>query len=52
MWLAWGVGIIAFCLIVSGAKDTVFAIGFIPLLVGVAKLITYFVEDRKKDDAE
>ncbi len=52
VWLAWGVGIIAFCLIVSGAKDTVFAIGFIPLLIGVAKLITYFVEDRKKEDAE
>ena len=52
VWLAWGVGIIAFCLIVSGAKDTVFAIGFIPLLVGVAKLITYFVEDRKKENAE
>ena len=52
VWLAWGVGIIAFCLIVSEAKDTVFAIGFIPLLVGVAKLITYFVEDRKKEDAE
>ena len=50
VWIAWGVGIISFCLIMS--NDTVYAIGLIPLLVGIAKLITYFVEDRKKEDAE
>ena len=50
VWLAWGIGIISFCLIMS--NDTVYAIGLIPLLVGIAKLITYFVEDRKKEDAE
>lgn len=50
VWLAWGLGIIGFCLIIS--DDTVYAIGLIPSLVGVAKLITYFVEDRKKEDAE
>lgn len=47
VWLAWGVGIMAFFLIIS--DETVYAIGIIPLLVGVAKLITYFVEDRKKE---
>lgn len=52
VWLAWGIGIIAFCLIISGAKNTAYAIGLIPLLVGSAKLITYFVEDRKKGNAE
>ena len=50
VWLAWGIGIISFCLIMS--NDTVYAIGLIPLLVGIAKLITYFIEDRKKEDAE
>lgn len=52
VWLAWGIGVIAFFLIVSGINNTVYAIGLIPLLVGAAKLITYFVEDRKKEDAE
>lgn len=47
VWLAWGVGIMAFFLIIT--DETVYAIGIIPLLVGVAKLITYFVEDRKKE---
>lgn len=50
VWIAWGVGIISFCLIMS--NGTVYAIGLIPLLVGIAKLITYFVEDRKKENAE
>lgn len=50
VWLAWGLGIIGFFLIIS--DDTVYAIGLIPALVGAAKLITYFVEDRKKEDAE
>lgn len=48
VWLAWGLGIISIFLIIS--DDTVYAIGLIPLFVGVAKLITYFVEDRKKED--
>lgn len=48
VWLAWGVGIMAFFLIIT--DETVYAIGIIPLLVGVAKLITYFVEDRKKEE--
>lgn len=47
VWLAWGVGIMAFFLIIT--DETVYAIGIIPLLVGIAKLITYFVEDRKKE---
>ena len=50
VWLAWGIGIISFFLIMS--NDTVYAIGLIPTLVGIAKLITYFVEDRKNEDAQ
>lgn len=48
VWLAWGVGIMVFFLIIT--DETVYAIGIIPLLVGIAKLITYFVEDRKKEE--
>ncbi len=47
VWLAWGVGTIAIFLIIT--DETVYAIGIIPLLVGIAKLITYFAEDRKKE---
>ena len=49
VWLAWGVGIVVFFLIVDPTV-TAYSIGLIPLLVGAAKLITYFVEDRKKDN--
>lgn len=49
VWLAWGIGIVGFFLIVD-PKNTVYSLGLIPLLVGTAKLITYFVEDRKKDN--
>ena len=49
VWLAWGVGVVAFFLIVDPTV-TAYSLGLIPLLVGAAKLITYFIEDRKKDN--
>ncbi len=51
VWLAWGIGTMGFFYIVD-PTETAFSIGLIPLLVGVAKLITYFVEDRKKESEE
>ena len=45
VWLACGIGTIAFFLVIF--DDALYAIGIIPLLIGIAKLITYFVEDRK-----
>ena len=45
VWLACGIGSIAFFLVIF--DDALYAIGIIPLLIGIAKLITYFVEDRK-----
>ncbi|MBE6318958.1 MAG: hypothetical protein E7081_08305 [Bacteroidales bacterium] len=51
VWLAWGIGIMGFFYIVA-PTETVYAIGLIPLLVGIAKLITYFLEDRKKESEE
>ncbi len=53
VWIAWGVGIILFMLCVSNIDWA--SMGIIPLLVGVAKLITHIVEERqknKKEDAE
>ena len=32
--------------------ETAYSIGLIPLLVGAAKLIPYFIEDRKKEREE
>lgn len=48
VWIAWGVGIITFLLIADGTDGIGF--GIIPILVGIAKLITYVVEDRKKPE--
>lgn len=48
VWIAWGVGIILFLLIADGTDGIGF--GIIPILVGIAKLITYIVEDRKKPE--
>lgn len=45
VWIMWGIGIAVFFLIVFGAKSAA-VLGLIPILVGGAKLITYFVEDR------
>lgn len=45
VWVMWGIGIAVFFLIAVGAK-TAAVLGLIPFLVGAAKLITYFVEDR------
>lgn len=58
VWIAWGIGI-AIVLFVLQPEDagpkTSYIIGCIPFLVGIAKLITYFVEDRnnsQEEDAE
>lgn len=46
VWIAWGVGITLFLMVVG---NLVWAtIGVIPLLVGVAKLITHIIENRQK----
>lgn len=45
VWIMWGIGIAVFFLVLIGLKSAV-ALGLIPFLVGMAKLITYFVEDR------
>ena len=51
VWLAWGIGTMGFFYIVD-PTETAYSIGLIPLLVGAAKLITYFIEDRKKEREE
>lgn len=45
VWMAFGIGIAGFFLIIEAYQ--VAMLGVIVLLVGVAKLITYLVEDRK-----
>ena len=51
VWLAWGIGTMGFFYIVD-PTETAYSLGLIPLLVGAAKLITYFIEDRKKEREE
>ncbi len=46
VWMAWGMGIIIFFICVDAAEAA--GLGAIPLFVGLAKLITYFMEDRKQ----
>lgn len=50
VWIAWGVGIILFLLCTSDLELA--TMGSIPLLAGVAKLITYAVENRHKQKKE
>ncbi len=52
VWISWGIGIF-FILYFSNDIESA-SLGIIPLLVGISKLITYLVEDRKKTqkDAE
>jgi uncharacterized membrane protein HdeD (DUF308 family) len=50
VWIGWGLGLICLFAVCGSIKTAM--IGLIPLFVGVAKLITYFVEDRKKDNNE
>ena len=45
VWSACGIGTIVFFLLIS--DDALYAIGLIPLLIGIAKLITYIIEDHK-----
>ena len=49
VWLAWGIGIFG-ALFILAPNDSIYAIGLIPMFVGIAKLIAYFVEDRKSND--
>lgn len=44
VWLMWGIGLII--VLTCLGSPSLGTIGIIPLLVGVAKLITYYVEDR------
>lgn len=46
VWMAWGLGIVIFFLFVDAIE--VIGLGAVPFFVGVAKLITYFLEDRKQ----
>lgn len=46
VWMAWGLGIAIFFLFVDSIE--VVGLGAVPFFVGVAKLITYFLEDRKR----
>lgn len=46
VWMACGAGIILFFICVE-AEEAI-GLGGVPLFVGIAKLITYFVEDRKQ----
>lgn len=46
VWMAWGLGIAVFFLFVDAVE--VIGLGAVPFFVGVAKLITYFLEDRKQ----
>lgn len=48
-WIGFGLGLTCFVGIFDCFEHGI-ALGIIPLLVGIAKLITYFVEDRKKAD--
>lgn len=50
VWIGWGLGLICLFAVCGTIKTAM--IGLIPLFVGAAKLITYFVEDRKKDNNE
>ena len=50
VWIGWGLGLICLFAVCGSIKTAM--IGLIPLFVGAAKLITYFVEDRKKDNNE
>lgn len=48
VWIGWGLGLICLFLVCDSIKTAM--IGLIPLFVGIAKLITYFVEDRNKNN--
>lgn len=48
VWIGWGLGLICLFAVCGSVKTAM--IGLIPLFVGAAKLITYFVEDRKKEN--
>ncbi len=50
VWIAFGLGITGFFLIIEAYSVSM--LGVIVLLVGVAKLITYLLEDRKTSKSE
>lgn len=56
VWIAWGIGIALVLLVLNinneeNAQNT-YILGLIPFLVGIAKLITYFVEDHNNNQDE
>lgn len=50
VWIAWGVGIFLFFNICD--NNELAGLCIIPLLVGVAKLATYFIEQRNKNNSK
>lgn len=46
LWIAWGVGLMLVSLVVEASP--LVALMTIPVLIGVAKIVTYWVFDRKK----
>jgi len=46
VWMAWGLGLFVFCFFIDCVELA--GIGAVPFFVGLAKLITYFLEDRKQ----
>lgn len=51
IWIGCGFGIMCFFCCLCDVESGI-AFGVIPFFVGIAKLITYFVEDRKKADKD
>lgn len=46
LWIAWGIGLMIFFTIVD--EPPVIALMSIPVMIGVAKVVTYFMFDRKR----
>lgn len=46
MWIAWGLGLMVFFIVVDATP--VVALMSIPVMIGVAKVVTYFIFDRKR----
>jgi len=46
LWIAWGLGLMIFFIIVDATP--VVALMSIPVMIGVAKVVTYFMFDRKR----
>ncbi len=49
-WLAWGVGLMIFFFVVGATP--VAALMTVPCLIGLSKCLTYFLDQRRRQDAE